>query len=490
MNPLLPPNIKPFERLQVHDGLLMNAERWRRAHEYHRQRQNVHYQSINQPGIVCDLGVRLISAPTEVASQYRDGRWIQIQPGIAIDLFGNIIVVPEPIDYRVATDPATTEPVIVYLVVSYVDPEKLRQKEQREFIQETFRIDEKPNAPSELEIELCRITITQDLTQIENPTDVFFPQHNSLDLRYRPQARSRSQAVVRTAQINLSQLPNVKTLANLSYLLQSVAALYPAMEGANEVGQVMLQAEEKGEKTKLSEYDLLYLNYQQSPSLKTQQWDVLTQYIEAGGVLLVEISTEGTNIKELIGVQQELKKAIANLAVTTSQPHLINSQNTAEATEIANVKQELEAELAVVKTDLEEQIKQLSSVFQDFAQKLGTSLESLENLPQNHPLRIQPFLFAALPTINEQPIQLLVGVGIIIIIGNLSVAWGLDETLSLPRETIRTAQELGVNFLHFAWRRRHLTHSLQLEKQVIAQPTSPPRRAKQGNLKNVYDQLE
>jgi fatty acid desaturase len=35
---------------------LMNADRWRRAHEYHHERQNIHYQSLNQPGIVCGWG--------------------------------------------------------------------------------------------------------------------------------------------------------------------------------------------------------------------------------------------------------------------------------------------------------------------------------------------------------------------------------------------------------------------------------------------------
>src|SRR4028119_99785 len=196
--PLPSPKIQPFERLQVQDGLLMNADRWRRAHEYHRQRQNVHYQSLNQPGIVCNLGVRLISAPAEISTQYRDGRWVQIQPGMAIDLLGNIIVVPEPIDYRITTDPMTQEPVMVYLVVTYVDPEKLRSREQREFIKETFRIDEKTNPPGELEVELCRILLQPDVEkqgyapiQLENPTDVFFPQKNALDLRYRTQARSR-----------------------------------------------------------------------------------------------------------------------------------------------------------------------------------------------------------------------------------------------------------------------------------------------------------
>jgi hypothetical protein len=321
--PLPSPKIQPFERLQVQDGLLMNADRWRRAHEYHRQRQNVHYQSLNQPGIVCNLGVRLISAPAEISTQYRDGRWVQIQPGMAIDLLGNIIVVPEPIDYRITTDPMTEEPVMVYIVVTYVDPEKLRSREQREFIKETFRIDEKTNPPGELEVELCRILLQPDIEkqgyapiQLENPTDVFFPQKNALDLRYRTQARSRPQALVRVAQINPLPSSDLKTSSNLSYLLQSVAALYPALEGADEVGQMTLQLEEKGEKTKLPDYDLLFLTYQRSRLLKKPQWEALENYIKAGGVLLIEVPTEGTNIKELTGVEQELKKAIANLQTT------------------------------------------------------------------------------------------------------------------------------------------------------------------------------
>jgi len=50
-HPFPPPPINPFQRLQASDGLLINAERWRRAHEYHRQRQNTHYQSLNHQAL-------------------------------------------------------------------------------------------------------------------------------------------------------------------------------------------------------------------------------------------------------------------------------------------------------------------------------------------------------------------------------------------------------------------------------------------------------
>jgi hypothetical protein len=484
MNQSFPtPPIKPLERVQVRDGLLMNAERWRRAHEYHHERQNIHYQSLNQPGIVCGLGVKLIPPPSEVISQYRDGRWLQIQPGIAIDLVGNPIIVPEPIEFRIASENLTPNPLTVYLVVSYVNPEKLRRKEQREIVQETFRIDEKTSPPSELEVELCRILLEPgtvaalEAPPLQNPADVFFPETNCLDLRYRSQVRSRAQGVVQVALVNPSSLSNETSLSNLSYLLQSVAALYPTLEGNLDVGRVTLQSEEKAQ---LSNYDLLFLHYQQSQVLKERQWYSLKQYLEAGGVLLVEATTEGTNIKELTAIKHELQKAIANLEI---------SQNNPDDAELSAIRQELEAELESVTTDLDEKNKSFSQLFQDIAQNLGISLASLEPLNRNHPLRIQPFLFSALPTINEQPIQILIGDGIVFVVGNLSFAWGLDEELSLPRETIRTAQEMGINILHFAWRRRQMMQALQLESRSAVRESSTPSK-KQKSLKSIYDQLE
>ena len=58
----------------------------------------------NQPGIVFGLGVRSIPAPEYASVQYRDGRWLEIKPGIAIDLQGNPIVVPELETYRIASE--------------------------------------------------------------------------------------------------------------------------------------------------------------------------------------------------------------------------------------------------------------------------------------------------------------------------------------------------------------------------------------------------
>jgi hypothetical protein len=198
----LPP-IDPFERLHIYDGLMMNRQRWLLAHDYHRRRQNVHYQSLNQPGIVCGLGVRLIAPPPEIAAKFRDRRWLEVQPGIAIDVEGNPIVVNEAIDrtYRIKTEAPVTATLTVYLVVSYVEPDNPEQQQNTESLREWLRFDEKIQPPTAKEIELCRIKLQPGIVKLENPTDVLFPSFNQLDLRYRIQAQARPQAVIKVAHI-------------------------------------------------------------------------------------------------------------------------------------------------------------------------------------------------------------------------------------------------------------------------------------------------
>ena len=386
-HPFPPPTIKSLERLHPTDGLLINAERWRKAHDYHRQRQNTHYQSLNQPGIVCGLGVRVIPAPRQVEARYRDERWVQIQPGIAIDLMGHVIVVPNAIDFRIATEITDTDPVTVYLVVSYVDPDQLRREVQGDVVQETFRIDEKSTSPNSLEVEICRLILPPGPVSISQAPDVFFPGYNDIDLRFRNLAQARPQAIIRMGQVNHSDPECSRNFFQLSYLVQAIEPLYPLLRGTDEVYQVTLEEN-------IQDYDLLYLTGQQALSLNSPELESLKKYLSDGGVLLVDAPVSTTALIESV---------------------------------------------------------------QSLAQQLDSPLKPLEEWRRDHPLRTKPFLFAALPIINQQNIQLQVGGGIILSIGDLASAWGLDKALSLPRLTIRTAQELGINILNYAWKRRQLT---------------------------------
>lgn len=380
------PSINPLQRLHVYDSLMMNAQRWQLDRHYHRRRQNVHYQSLNEPGIVCGLGVRVIAPPGDTAARFRDQRWLEVQAGIAIDLEGNPIIVDQSIDrkFRIATHAPTTETLTVYLVASYVEPQNPGQRHDSDLIREWFRFDEKTSPPTDKEIELCRIQLQPGQVELKNPQDVLFPGVNELDLRYRPQAKARPQAVVSLAtMINASD----RTYDNLSYLMQSVATLAHNLQGVGEIGQLSLL-------TEVTNYDLLYLTAWQMLNLEEQELDTISQYLQAGGVVLIEVSTKSV--------------------------------------------------------DLTEEIKNL------IAYQFKIPWQSWQELSRTHPLRTKPFLFAALPQINQQPIGLSNAGGIILVEGDLSSAWGLDDDLTLERQEIRTAQELGINILNFALQRRQI----------------------------------
>jgi Domain of unknown function (DUF4159) len=380
------PAIAAMQRQQVKNGLLLTAERWQRAHDYQRRRQNLHYQSVNQPGIVCGLGVRAIPAPETVAAQYRDHRWVQIQPGIAIDLEGNLIIVPHQINFRIATELKESEPVTVYLVAQYRDPDQLEDTPDHEVVQETFRIDERSCLPGRSDVELCRVLLREQKQLLCAPADVFFPGYGDLDLRYRRQAQARPQGLVQVAEINHDDGECSRNFFNLTYLMRAVEDIYPSLRGAETVDQVVWDDD-------LSPYELLYLTGRKGLSLNSHQFSMLSNYLKTGGTLLVDAPSDS---------------------------------------------------------------RELIQSIQILAQELQTPLKSLQESRRDHPLRMKPFLFAALPMADQTRIQLLSGGGIVLAIGDLGGLWGLDEELKRSRTELRTAQELGINILHFAWKRRQM----------------------------------
>ena len=431
----------PLKRLEVRDEVLIDAERWQLAHNYHHQRQNVHYQSVNQAGIVCGLGVRIIESTDEVSDVYKDGRGIQIQPGIAIDMEGNIIVVPKAENFHLNSEVNPEELRIVYVVVSYPDPKELNKsrnngKEYNPVVQETFRILEKTNEEivSDNEVEVCRIKLQQPLDgniKLEKPNEVFNPGYNQLDLSYRVQAGARPQAIVRLATIKKEDSPCELAFANL----RSLTSLYPALQ---------VTAWQEKDFVNSSNYDLLFLKEQQLEE------DVLKKYLDTGGVILIEIPLTITTKKNII-TKQKLEKAIAKII------DLESSDRDSKLATLTRIKDDLEQDLKTIQNSLD---KEIDRELKKFYQLLETPLENWENLQPHHPLRTEPFLFAALPSIEGLPIQIFTQGGIVIIIGDLSSVWEFNPELALPRETIRNAQEMTINILHFAWRRRQMTKLL------------------------------
>jgi hypothetical protein len=485
-----PPPLQQFERLHVTDGLLIDAQRWQLAHHYHRQYHSTYYQSLHQPGIVFGLGVHIVPAPADVVAKYRDERWVEIQPGLAIDLFGNFIVVPEAMSYRISSEATPEQPLMVYLVVKFRDPAELRTRRVTDRIIETFRINEKTSPPTEGDVELCRILLKAGPVKLEVPVNIFSPNYNQLDLRYRLQPQARPQAIVHVAMykgLGIDESEHEHIVSNLAYLLQSTAGLYPGLQGGDKIGQFSLKS---AELQAILEYDLFFLTDRQVQVLGESEFEVLRQYLQAGGTVLVEASAglkhwvQGDAIKNLSKIYQDLEQALTQID---------DNPNIDTDTKLKQCRQDIVSEREMIATELARRKNSIAGRFQEFAQSIGIRLTPLEKLDRHDLLRTQPFLFATTPRINRKPIQVLSGGGIIVAIGNLSEAWGINEKRLISREVMRTAQELGINILHLAWRRRQLTRGQQPPPTVTtsspSRPSNPSQPSDRSRRNELFDKL-
>jgi Domain of unknown function (DUF4159) len=388
------PEIASLQRLHVYDGLMINATSWRDAHKYHRDRQNIHYQSLYEPGIISGLGVRIVTAPTNAADNFKDNLWVEVQPGLAIDVGGNPIVVYESVErsFRISPLEVTTGVRTVYLVTSYDEDESQKQKSGK--ITECFRLDQVTQAPQSHQIELCRIQLQAGSKKLEYPENTLAPGINQLDFRFRRPAQPRPQSVARIA--TTFSTPQ-RIYHHLQDLTASMAALYPALQGVVH-GDVGLQDSQV-----VKDYDLVYLPPEHLLNLESDELRSLGELLRTGGVILVEVSA-GSGIK--FGEVQD-------------------------------------------------------QIFRQFNHAVLTPWEELKR----HILRSQPFLFAAPPGMNGESLRVWNAPGIIVVEGNLSSAWGLDDNLGgklyLDRNEIRTAQEFGINILHYALRQRQISQCWQ-----------------------------
>lgn len=459
---LLPPT-RPLERLQVTDGLLLTADLWRVAHRYHRQRQDLHFQALYQPGIVHGLEVCLTVAPTQVSRQYRDGRWLQVQPGLAIDGQGNPIVVSRPVDYYITAQPGAA-PLQVYLVLSFVDPDQLEGQAGTHVVQETFRLEEKVSPPDSSEIELCRILLGPGEEVLRSPRNSFAPGAQDLDLRQRPRVQQRPQGTLRLGY--LAPLADPGIAAALQGIVDALPGLYPALQGHPTVDHLPLD-QPAAPASDPPIYDLLHVAYGDRQRLSPPNLDPLQTHVERGGVLLVEVPATGTPLDDLLQIWSDVVRVLAASTPTVA--------NQAKYAQLHTERAELERCAAL----------ELSRLIPSLASLVGADITNQADWPQlgtlsaQHPLQVHPFRFGMLPVIYDRPLALFNWGGVVVVVGDLTSAWGGERAYSLPRETIRSAQELGINLLHFAWQRRRWA----VGQRPLSTPPSP-------TLKSIYNRLD
>jgi hypothetical protein len=464
---MVTPPLTPFQRLRVSDGLLINADHWQKAHAYSRDRQNFYYQALHQAGIVTGLGVTVVQS-AGIQSAGADGsgssaavepiveqRQLLIQPGIAIDAQGNPIIVPEKMTFQIRSQAQAETNLLVYLVLNYVDPDDLNLPKGGSYIQERFRIVEKAKLDDRRDVELCRIQLRSGLIQLQMPSD---PQGDDpgplrLDFRYRQWADRSPRGMLKVAQLGDGAAADVARVDRLEQLLQSLNGLYPALQGDRQtpdsplVSYLLTQGLGQLElgRLDLSDYDLISCPYDRFLQLDGAGRRALRRALQQGSTVFVSIPVAQLQLAPLLDSVCELRSAIASLQHSGDQK--------------APLRESLLSECAATEATIQQRIQRIPQDLAELAQSLGNPLSGDGQIDRHHPLRHQPFLFGQFPEVDGYPIQLLHWGGLVLSVGDIALNWGLDDRLLIPRETLRSAQEFGVNLLHYAWARHQLNQS-------------------------------
>lgn len=284
---------QPLERLNVYDGLIMTAERWEVSQAYFRQRDNLHFQAMGQSGIVCGLGVKVIDPPPWSRAQTRardaqrsEQRWLEIQPGVAIDVAGNPIIVGQGDErdraFRVAIAPPTAGPVTVYITARYVEPFATAAANGQDTLPEQCRFEELTAPPDPLDIELCRFQLGPGPVRLASPQDLFVPRLGELDLRHRQVVQTKPIASPRVGFVNPT---TAKTYDDFHRLNQAMAVLLPEMQLDLAAHKVQLH-----NSLPVDAFDILYMSYAKARDVQLLmphlQW--LEAFTQKGGVILLE----------------------------------------------------------------------------------------------------------------------------------------------------------------------------------------------------------
>ena len=384
--------VNPFQ------GLIIDADTWRDAHNYHRDQQRLHVLAFHGTGIVQGLEVTAGGTPDEE-------RVVVISPGMAIDGEGNVIVVGQKQRYRVQAQRAGT----VYLVVQFrevpTEPYQPPNGGQPTRLIDAYKIEERDKLPAEPYVELARIDFDPARGGIRGGGS----GKNEIDLRFRKMALPAATPApsVGPAPAASTVVREVPVAAHVQTVIWGCAVLGDAdrathVDGLKNLarnvslpGSLEVNVQENvGLSKDLDRCNLLYLTGRGRFEVSADQVNALGRYLQGGGVIIGEGCATG-----------------------------------------------------------EGQAKAAREFGLAFNQMAGQLKRKLETVKRGHPLLTVPNVFAEVPPGCETGL-LLEGGRMVYSGSDYGCAWqGGRPDQPLAREAIRTAFELGANIAAYAGQR-------------------------------------
>jgi hypothetical protein len=273
-------------------SLVIDSDTWQDAHNYHRDQQRLHVLAFHDTGIVSGLEVTASNPPDLT---------VNINPGIAIDPDGNVIIVSQKQRYRLQT---SNEKGIIFLIIQFseIPGEPLQPPGggQPTRIIEAYRIQERERLPAESYIELARIDFSPSQLMVKEAYDSSRPAVNEIDLRYRKNARQAPSPTKETVYIpppqpmvsgtipreviTIGHLPMGETAKNIH-----VAGLRNVIKELNRrVNYTVVLEDQVSLYKPLNRFSLLYITGNGRFELTPDQQATLNNYLQSGGMIFGE----------------------------------------------------------------------------------------------------------------------------------------------------------------------------------------------------------
>lgn len=257
-------------RVEPVNGLLVDADLWAAAHDFHRHHLQRHALFLHGHGIAQGL---------ETVAHEPANRTLVIYPGLAVDSVGNPILVGECERYTIQTE----QPGTIYIVLQFREVAAGARGPagagKPTHFREAYLITERRELPTEPYIELARVLLTGGREPVADALEPSLPGPNQIDLRHRLQAGGLLRGEIAIGQAWLEQMnrPVHDTLPLA--LVESLGAM-TGYRGRY-IGR-LTPREAAGQCT------LLYVASQEAIALTAEDSAGLRAFVDSGGTLLAD----------------------------------------------------------------------------------------------------------------------------------------------------------------------------------------------------------
>ncbi|HEY3078657.1 MAG TPA: FHA domain-containing protein, partial [Chloroflexota bacterium] len=186
--------LSELRRVNPFRGLMIDAETWADAHDYHRDAARLHMLGAHGSGIVQGLEVVKDPSATDV---------LVVRPGLAIDQAGRALLLTQEVRLVVVGHEGQRR----YVVASYDEELAAPQFDWSDRAEQTrvvercrIALERRPAPPPS--IELARLEV-QHPALLQDAIDPINPGPDEIDLRFRPQLAVRPRPEIGVAQLAL-----------------------------------------------------------------------------------------------------------------------------------------------------------------------------------------------------------------------------------------------------------------------------------------------